>query len=209
MGLEPILDLETEIALPFCPSSKICFQHNSGFRTARGGVWLPSSDCSQAEDQSTAIDVTVYGLEFQGFRLGRVLGQNAHEVLGYCRFRILRKGTLLHFIAWAYVSCALMCCSLSFALEENDIFYSRAEVVVASYAGLSFAELMPDVSSCHKQTVKMGHLHVTKLRIMVKFTPWNFSQTKLRDRIANPRTPNGREVDYLLRWIWRRSKKIF
>ena len=37
---------------------------------------LPSSDRSQAEDQSTAIDVSVYGLEFQGFRLGRVLGQN-------------------------------------------------------------------------------------------------------------------------------------
>ena len=42
-----------------------------------GGVRLPSSDRSQAEDPSTAIDVSVYGLEFQGFRLGRVLGQNA------------------------------------------------------------------------------------------------------------------------------------
>ena len=45
--------------------------------TCVDGGLLPSSDRSQAEDQSTPIDVTVYGLEFQGSMLGRVLGQNA------------------------------------------------------------------------------------------------------------------------------------
>jgi len=34
------------------------------------GARLPSNDRSQAEDRSTTIDVTVSGLEFQGFGFG-------------------------------------------------------------------------------------------------------------------------------------------
>ena len=38
---------------------------------------MPSSDRSCVSDRSTAIDVTVSGLELPGFRLGRVFGQHA------------------------------------------------------------------------------------------------------------------------------------
>ena len=39
-----------------------------------GGVPSPSSDRSQVEDRSTAIDVMMSGLELPGFRFGRVIG---------------------------------------------------------------------------------------------------------------------------------------
>jgi len=39
-----------------------------------GRVPSPSADRSEVEERSTAIDVKVSGLEFQGFRFGRVLG---------------------------------------------------------------------------------------------------------------------------------------
>ena len=43
-----------------------------------GGVPSTSADRNQVEDRSTAIGVMMSGLEFQGFRFGRVIGYYAH-----------------------------------------------------------------------------------------------------------------------------------
>ncbi len=56
-----------------------------------GGVPSTSADRNQVEDRSTAIEVAVSGLEFQGFGFGRVNGyyevKVIHKFLGSLRAR--------------------------------------------------------------------------------------------------------------------------